>query len=94
MVLESAEILIIGGGVAGLATAFHLAQAGQKGIMLVEREDQPGFYASGHNAGICRQLTGRAEHTALTLQGRARLALAELRAFRLQQDRGQSAAAR
>ena len=78
MVLESAEILIIGGGVAGLATAFHLAQAGQKGIMLVEREDQPGFYASGHNAGICRQLTGRAEHTALTLQGRARLALAGL----------------
>jgi len=78
MVLESAEILIIGGGVAGLSTAFHLARAGQKGIMLVEREQQPGFYASGHNAGIARQLTGREEHTALAIQGRNLLAEAGL----------------
>ena len=78
MVLDSAEILIIGGGVAGLATALQLASAGQKGIMLVEREEQAGFYASGHNAGICRQLTGRAEHTALTMAGRALLAEAGL----------------
>ena len=78
MVLETSEILIVGGGVAGLATALHLARAGQKGVMLVEREDLPGFYASGHNAGIARQLTGRAEHTALTIQGRNRLAKAGL----------------
>ena len=78
MGLESAEVLIIGGGVAGLSTAFHLAQAGQDDVLLVEREAMPGFYASGHNAGIARQLTGRAEHTALTVQGRNRLAEAGL----------------
>lgn len=78
MTLERAEILIIGGGVAGLATACHLAQAGQTGILLVEREEVPGFYASGHNAGIARVLTGRPEHTALTVAGRQRLTEAGL----------------
>jgi glycine/D-amino acid oxidase-like deaminating enzyme len=78
MVLDSAEILIVGGGIAGLSTAFHLARASRRDILLVEREDLPGFYASGHNAGICRQLTGRAEHTAFTIQGRNRLAEASL----------------
>ena len=70
---DSSEILIIGGGIAGLSTACHLAQEGQKGVVLLEREALPGFYASGHNAGIARALTGRAEHTALTVQGRERL---------------------
>jgi len=78
MVLAKAEILIVGGGIAGLSTACHLAQAGQRGVMLVDREDLPGFYASGHNAGVGRQLTGRAEHTALTIDGRNRLAAAGL----------------
>ncbi|BDU74178.1 NAD(P)/FAD-dependent oxidoreductase [Mesoterricola silvestris] len=78
MILENAEILIIGGGVAGLSTAYHLARAGRKGVVVVDREAVPGFYASGHNAGIARQLTGRAEHTALTLEGRGRLAEAGL----------------
>jgi glycine/D-amino acid oxidase-like deaminating enzyme len=73
MVQNHVEILIIGGGIAGLSTACHLALAGQDGVMLVEREALPGFYASGHNAGIARRLTGRAEHTALAVQGRDRL---------------------
>ncbi len=76
--MERAEILIIGGGIAGLSTAFHLARAGRGDVVLAEREDLPGFYASGHNAGIARQLTGRAEHTALTVRGRDRLAEAGL----------------
>jgi len=75
---ERLEVLIIGGGIAGLATAAHLALAGQAGVGLVEREDQPGFYASGHNAAIARQLTGRPEHTALAVQGRDQLARAGL----------------
>jgi len=78
MPLEQVEILIVGGGIAGLSTAFHLAQAGQKGVLLVDREDLPGFCASGHNAGIARQLTGRAEHTALTIEGAVRLHAAGL----------------
>jgi len=73
MALEQAEILIVGGGIAGLSTAYHLARAGQKGVLLLDREDLPGFYASGHNAGVGRQLTGRAEHTALAIEGARRL---------------------
>jgi D-arginine dehydrogenase len=71
---ETAEVAIIGGGIAGLSLAFHLAQAGQQGIVLLEREDQPGTYASGHNAAVARSLTGRDEHTALTVEGRRLLA--------------------
>ena len=78
MTLDHAEILIIGGGIAGLATALHLAEAGQRGVLLLEREAQPGFYASGHNAGMARTLTGRPEHTAFTVAGRDRLAAARL----------------
>lgn len=66
------DILIIGGGIAGLATASHLAgKAGS--IALVDRELMPGFYASGHNAGIARSLTGRIEHSRLAMEGRERL---------------------
>ncbi len=74
MVKEHAEVVIVGGGVAGLSTACHLAKAGQKGIVVLDREELPGFYSSGHNAGVGRQLTGRAEHTALAISGRNRLA--------------------
>jgi glycine/D-amino acid oxidase-like deaminating enzyme len=73
-VVETAEVVIIGGGIAGLSLAFHLARAGQQGIILLEREDQPGTYASGHNAAVARALTGRDEHTALAVEGRRRLA--------------------
>jgi glycine/D-amino acid oxidase-like deaminating enzyme len=75
---ETAELAIIGGGIAGLSLAFHLAQGGQRGILLLDREDQPGTYASGHNAAMARVLTGRDEHTALTVEGRRRLAAAGL----------------
>ncbi len=76
------DILIVGGGIAGLSTAMHLAQRGAK-CHLVDRESLPGFYASGHNAGIGRQLTGRPEHTALTVEGSRRL-----RSLGLQDTRG------
>ena len=76
--IDTAEVAIIGGGIAGLSLAFHLARAGQKGIVLLEREDQSGTYASGHNAAVARTLTGRDEHTALTVEGRRRLAEAGL----------------
>ncbi len=75
---ERVDILIIGGGIAGLATAMHLARKGSRRILLLDREEHPGFYASGHNAAIARQLTGRPEHTALTVEGRQGLADAGL----------------
>jgi len=76
--VDRAEVAIIGGGIAGLSTAFHLAQSGQTGIVLLDREDLPGTYASGHNAAIARSLTGRLEHSTLTVEGRRRLGEAGL----------------
>ncbi len=75
---ERWDILVVGSGIAGLSTAFHLANAHGRRILLVDREILPGFYASGHNAGIARQLTGRREHSRLAVEGRNRLAEAEL----------------
>ncbi|HET8900613.1 MAG TPA: FAD-binding oxidoreductase [Holophagaceae bacterium] len=71
--MDTVDILIIGGGIAGLATASALAGSG-KTIALVDREVVPGFYASGHNAGMARALTGRIEHSRLAVEGRGRLA--------------------
>lgn len=71
--MDTVDILIIGGGIAGLATAAALAGSG-KSIALLDREVVPGFYASGHNAGMARALTGRIEHSRLAVEGRGRLA--------------------
>lgn len=75
--MESFDILIVGGGVAGLATAAALAGQGQR-VGLLEREPAFGLHSSGRNAAIARALTGRPEHTALALEGRALLGEAGL----------------
>lgn len=72
--MDTVDILIIGGGIAGLATARALAARGAGAIALVDRELIPGFYASGHNAGMARSLTGRIEHSRLAVEGRRQLA--------------------
>ena len=46
-----AEVVIVGGGYAGLATALGLAERGVQGVVLLEAE-QIGFGASGRNAGF------------------------------------------
>ena len=74
---ERWDILVVGSGIAGLSTAFHLAKSTERPIqriLLLDREILPGFYASGHNAGIARQLTGRRVHSRLAVEGRNRLA--------------------
>lgn len=73
MILDTVEFLIIGGGIAGLATAAALVERGVGSVTLLDRELVPGFYASGHNAGIARSLTGRLEHSRLAVEGRAAL---------------------
>ena len=35
--IETAEVAIIGGGIAGLSLACHLARAGQPGIVMLDR---------------------------------------------------------
>jgi len=47
--------VIVGAGFAGLSTACHLARRGVKDIVVIEREQGPGVFASGRNAGLLRQ---------------------------------------
>ena len=49
------KILIVGGGFAGLSTAYHLARAGVKRLVVLEQAPRIGEHASGRNAGMIRQ---------------------------------------
>ena len=49
------DVLIIGGGVAGLSTAYFLGKSGQKKVIVLEQEKKLGGHASGRNAGMLRQ---------------------------------------
>jgi sarcosine oxidase subunit beta len=51
---DIAEIIIIGGGVMGASTAYHLAARGQGNIVLLEKEDFFGLGATGRCAGGVR----------------------------------------
>ena len=52
------SVLIVGGGVAGLSSAWHLARAGGTRVHLVERADSFGTESSGKNAAVLRTATG------------------------------------
>lgn len=51
---KTAEIVIIGGGVMGASTAYHLAARGIRDILLLEREEFFGTGATGRCAGGVR----------------------------------------
>lgn len=44
------DIAIVGAGMAGAALAYHLA--GRRSVVLIEREEQPGYHATGRSAAI------------------------------------------
>ncbi|MDA1194909.1 MAG: FAD-dependent oxidoreductase [Planctomycetota bacterium] len=83
MTSSRCRILIVGAGLAGAATAFHLRKLGVADVILLEREPLPGMHASGRNAAIVRERMESAALSALAREGAAALragALAEYRA--------------
>lgn len=71
----SPDVIVVGGGIAGLATAWHLARRGARPLLL-EREPLLAAHASGRNAAVFRQVDG--EPTAAALAQRTRQLLGEL----------------
>lgn len=67
---EEASVVIVGGGIAGLACAWHLAELGTQNVLLVEAEPTLASHASGRNAGIFLPL--EENPTAIWLAARSR----------------------
>jgi len=67
----SANVVIIGAGFAGVATAWALQRLGISDVLVLEREVQPGRFASGRSAGLGRQLAEDEDTTRLTVRGAA-----------------------
>ena len=61
---KSAKVIVIGGGVAGCSTAYHLAKFGWKDTILLER-DQLTSGTTWHAAGLVSQLGPSAAITKL-----------------------------
>ncbi len=52
--MKSAEIIIIGGGVAGASVAYHLTEMGVKDVLILEREAEQGKGSTGKATGGVR----------------------------------------
>lgn len=65
---EQADFLIIGGGIAGASVGYWLAPHGR--VLLLERESQPGYHATGRSAAMFMESYGTPQVRALTLASR------------------------
>jgi glycine/D-amino acid oxidase-like deaminating enzyme len=66
-VRDTADVVIIGGGVIGVAIAFHLARAGVRQVVVLERKFL-GAGGTGRSVGIIRQLYPSVEATRMVLR--------------------------
>jgi len=66
---QTADVIVIGGGVAGLSSAMQLAGRGAS-VVVLERE-RLGNGSTGRAAGLLGQLRGNAEHTRMLIDGLA-----------------------
>jgi len=46
------ELIIIGCGIAGASLAYFLAERGMTDILILEREEQPGYHSTGRSAAV------------------------------------------
>ena len=50
------EVIVVGSGIAGASVAYFLAERGLTDVLLVERESQPGYHATGRSAAVLAEL--------------------------------------
>ena len=46
------DAVIIGGGIAGASLAYFLTKKGMRDILILEKEEQPGYHSTGRAAGV------------------------------------------
>jgi sarcosine oxidase, subunit beta len=63
-----ADIVIVGGGVMGASTAYHLAASGQKQVLLLEKDEFFGLGATGRCAGGVRYQFGTEINVRLSIE--------------------------
>jgi D-arginine dehydrogenase len=68
-VASRADVVILGAGFAGAATAYHLAKRGVRDVVVLEREPAPGLHASGRNASLVFLLMEHADEAQLAIEG-------------------------
>ena len=68
--MTTADVVIIGGGIAGAGAAYELAGAGAK-VLLLERESQCGYHATGRSAASFTENYGTATIRKLASASRA-----------------------
>jgi sarcosine oxidase, subunit beta len=68
MVPKTADVVVIGGGVMGTSTAYHLALRGQKNVVLLEKDEFFGQEATGKCAGGVRYQFSNEVNIKLCLQ--------------------------
>lgn len=52
--MQTAEVVIVGGGIVGSSIAYHLTAAGCKGVLVIERESHQGKGSTGKSMGGVR----------------------------------------
>src|SRR5262250_897472 len=54
VIVRTAEVVIVGGGIVGSSIAYHLTAAGCKNVLVVERESSQGKGSTGKSMGGVR----------------------------------------
>ncbi len=57
---QHTEVLIVGGGIWGLSTAYHLAKSGQKDVLVLERNEEIAVETTPQAAGLVGQIRSSA----------------------------------
>lgn len=68
--MKTQSVVIIGAGIAGASAAYYLARAGQH-VVVLEREEQPGYHSTGRSAALFSETYGPAVVRALSAASRA-----------------------